>query len=1474
MKMKWNKKWASILAIAALLLTPVHALQAKESGMATQVLASANTGMSEGNEGTEPAPGTGEPDAGTGSPEAEQSPANPGGTDAGPVQPADGEHDPANHAEKVEGEAGQPAAPEETQQAEPRNLAAGLPYTWSEEPDASHPDNGYQLTDGVYGALDMNDPAWVGNWHKKTREVVFDLGEDKSISSVKANFLKDYPANSILNPLTVSMYVSDDNVHWGLLSDNATQRLWGEEPVTTETYEWDGSRDGIKGGNPSAKMAYARYVKVTFTMHPTQWTFIDEIEIWGLDGRFDGAAAVPATYPQFMAPGEATAGIRNLGLLYNGQYKDGLGDWTKERIIPNISYVDKDGNPTDWLFDGVLYLGLSSPAGHDFGLGQANLDEWKWYLNKTFQSKGDMEQLNEATREVAEKLNQPAYKEKVVLMVPNPGESLSDFGDVDGDGISENFNASGIGKEKALANRLKAVDWWLDQVERTFQNANYSNLELAGIYWLDEQISTSPDGPDLLRAVSGKIHDKQLKFFWIPHFMGYKVFMWKDVGFDAVAFQPNYFFEQTEYDRFEDAANLAKQYGISNEVEFDDRMLSDGVFRERYIDYLNSGVETGLMQNGFRAYYQGNNAVYNAAVNADPSNRVLYDWLYQYVKGTYQINNAAPPEAVVQMNGQPLQSGAAVTETEPVKFTWQLKNDDGSGLTKVTAMFDGKPYTSGTALDLTGKPGKHELIVAVTAGKSQKTSYIIRAAPNADSMITLVNRFAEQKQFANAEGPRALNNYLEMMKRYEGKDAARADVYLKGFNTKLDLLKKQSLVQEQAYGSLKEDVYDLAGNLAENKPAQASSIEGNNENYAPSKAVDGFPATRWASNYDDNSWYQVDLGESRTLDTIRIDWEYARAKTYKVLVSDDKQNWVSVVKDNGGIITAHDGKETLRFDPVKARYVKFQGIQRNTDYGYSFYEFGVYQLPDAPEAQPIDGLRASVDDASRKITLDGLVMTGELAQVKLKVLDPKGKVNVEAQTASTEAGDFRFEFTLKGEAEGIYEAYVSMDGMMSPEKVTFEYKKASTGGGNGGNEGSGGNGSQSGSANTGSTGTTAAPSANFREQPDGSVRAILASKLEADGTTASGAIGGPELLKAISLATTHAGGTQKIVLELSAVAGASQYAVDLPADVLVSHPGLRMEVITPKASASFSSKSLSSIAVGAKAIRFKVSERDLQSLDPAVRKLAGSRPVVQLEFIVNGTSVSWKDEEAPMNVSVPYERAGNESTSGIGVMLAIPQQAGRTIRKAAYDDAGKFVTFEVDRTGVYAVTYVEATPKFADIETYPWAKDAIETLAASGIVKGTSAGAFSPAEQVTRGDFILMLVRALGLKAEADGSFTDVKPQDYYAEAVATAKQLGIVIGMNNGQFKPNAKITREDMMVMVARAVQAAKKHEIQGAKAALEGFKDAGGVSGYALASVAGFVELGLIQGHNGMLEPKGQATRAETAVFLYRILNDTGL
>jgi len=930
---------------------------------------------------------------------------------------------------------------------EPYNLALGLPYEWSEAPEEAYSDDSNKLTDGEYGELDISDPAWVGHLKKKTREVVFDLGDRKSITKIKANFLQDWPKNNVLMPLTVSMYVSDDKQNWGLLSHYATQTLW-KDGQYKENYEWDGSKDGIKSIGPDAKIAYARYVKVMFSMHTRAMSFVDEIEIWGNEGQVAGAVTVPTQQPAFLAPGEATAGIKHLGLLYNGQYPNDLGTWKKERIIPNISYVDKTGEPTDWLFDGVLYLGTFSDQGRGFGAGSGIPSlkvDWQWYLDKTFAPEGDMYQLNEATKEVSAKLNQPDHKEKVVLMIPYPDESVTNFGDVDGDNKSENF--------KALTDRVKAVQWYLDEVKQRWEGADYSNLELVGMYWLEEQIGIDQDGPELIRLASDKVHtmtvsgNSNMKFFWIPHFLAYKSYMWKDVGFDAVAFQPNYFFEPMGYDRLEDAANIAKRYGMSNEFEFDDRMLTDGVFRERYIDYLNSGVETGLMTDGFNAYYQGNNAVYNSAVSTDPSNRVLYDWLYQYVQGTYQVNNAAPSEVDVLMNGEPFQSGMVLPDTESIQFTWKLREDDG--LTKVNALFDGKAYTAGTVIPLAGKLGKHELLITITSGKSVKTSYVVEASTNATGIRAYVDRFEQEQKITDARAVHSLNNYLEMMKRYEGKDAPQVTKYLKGFNAKLDQFMRAGAMKSEAYNTLKEIVYYLTGNLAQDKAVEASSTEGGNPNYVPAKAVDGFPASRWASEYVDNSWFQVDLGEAGEFDTIRIAWEYARAKTYKLLVSDDKKTWTNIMP-NDGVITAQDGKETVQFSPVTARYIKFQGVQRNTEYGYSFYEFGVYKLSGDVEVPAIDGLQAVVDAAARKVTINGLLMNGDdQAAVSLKVLDPKGKVHYEEQKTSTAEGKLQFVFTLKGQLEGTYEAYVSTDGMVTPAKVSFNYKKAKPGNGNG-----------------------------------------------------------------------------------------------------------------------------------------------------------------------------------------------------------------------------------------------------------------------------------------------------------------------------------------------------------------------------------------------------------------------------------------
>ncbi|MFD0696617.1 discoidin domain-containing protein [Paenibacillus sp. GCM10027628] len=128
-------------------------------------------------------------------------------------------------------------------------------------------------------------------------------------------------------------------------------------------------------------------------------------------------------------------------------------------------------------------------------------------------------------------------------------------------------------------------------------------------------------------------------------------------------------------------------------------------------------------------------------------------------------------------------------------------------------------------------------------------------------------------------------------------------------------------------------------NLALNKHAESSVPEA--PHLSADQAVDGNMGTRWASEYTDDTWFSVDLGGQQDINSVVIKWETAFAKTYKIFVSGDGEHWTNV-KANDGTIDGHGGVETIAFDTVKARYVKFQGIERGTQYGYSIFEFEVY----------------------------------------------------------------------------------------------------------------------------------------------------------------------------------------------------------------------------------------------------------------------------------------------------------------------------------------------------------------------------------------------------------------------------------------------------------------------------------------------------------------------------------------------------
>ena len=187
------------------------------------------------------------------------------------------------------------------------------------------------------------------------------------------------------------------------------------------------------------------------------------------------------------------------------------------------------------------------------------------------------------------------------------------------------------------------------------------------------------------------------------------------------------------------------------------------------------------------------------------------------------------------------------------------------------------------------------------------------------------------------------------------------------------------------------------------------------------------------------------------------------------------------------------------------------------------------------------------------------------------------------------------------------------------------------------------------------------------------------------------------------------------------------------------------------------------------------------------------------------------------------------------------------------------------------VTPPSSTTRFNDMGNYSWAVPGVEFLAAYGITTGTGTGTtYSPASQLTRGDYILMLVRTFNLTASSTGNFSDVKADAYYADALAVAKALGIATADANGNFRPTEGVTRQDAMVFLYRAMQKANRTIPSAYDSYLTRFPDGASVATDARPAMAAMAQAGVIKGDQaGRLNPTGTLTRAEMATILHRAL-----
>jgi hypothetical protein len=317
--------------------------------------------------------------------------------------------------------------------------------------------------------------------------------------------------------------------------------------------------------------------------------------------------------------GNWTAG-KNIGRAINNLI------WCEtEDFLPYVAYVNATtGKPTDWMFDSYLFLALSGASTQNrYDVGPCYKDDWVSYLDSIFYPARQLHKLDEVVDSVKTTLNQPGYKVKMSVMIPKPVSSVTNFGDVDGDGISENLST--------VANRVKVCQWYINDFYSRWTAANFQNIELTSLYWLDEYLGSETT---VVKQVATAVHNKGLKFEWIPYYSS-DYYRWSSAGFDFTELQPNYaWLSQSDPSRFASNASRAKSYTMGIELEMDYRPLTDGMNLRAYLDNGTNSMQ-GYMYNCLIGCYQDVAAIKNFCYATTPYGRDAYDGIYQFLKEKY-----------------------------------------------------------------------------------------------------------------------------------------------------------------------------------------------------------------------------------------------------------------------------------------------------------------------------------------------------------------------------------------------------------------------------------------------------------------------------------------------------------------------------------------------------------------------------------------------------------------------------------------------------------------------------------------------------------------------------------------------------------------------------------------------------------------------------------------------------------------------
>lgn len=345
----------------------------------------------------------------------------------------------------------------------------------------------------------------------------------------------------------------------------------------------------------------------------------------------------------------------------------------------------------------------------------------------------------------------------------------------------------------------------------------------------------------------------------------------------------------------------------------------------------------------------------------------------------------------------------------------------------------------------------------------------------------------------------------------------------------------------------------------------------------------------------------------------------------------------------------------------------------------------------------------------------------------------------------------------------------------------------------------------------------------------------------------------------IIIAPSIFGETNKLIINLSAEAVAD----------IANHPMMSFVLKTEIGTITFSNEALSAISTeGGNTVSFSIAQIEKEMLSEKDKARIADRPIVSLSVSVDNKKVNHFGE-GYATVKLPYTLGEDEDPNAV-VVYYINTEGELDPIRGAYNKETDTVDFTVNHFSEYAIGYNKVA--FSDVSSTEWYSAAVNFLAAREITNGIQANQFSPNTTLTRGQFIVMLMRAYGLEPLEDtaDNFADAG-NTYYTGYLASAKKLEISNGVGNNQFAPDQQISRQDMFTLLYRALAVLGEAPDSASDSALSAFSDNIEIADYAKPAMEAFVANGIVAGSDGNLSPKGLTTRAQMAQVLYNLLSE---